>query len=84
MVRPISQVHGRGENTGFGDVSYSFTENASPDTANGMFTIEADEYELFLSSLMMGFRRPEERLTSEAAAQHLWEEFLQQAGITSD
>ena len=76
-------VHGRGENTGFGDVSYSFTENASPDTANGMFTIEADEYELFLSSLMMGFGRPEERLTPEAAAQHLWEEFLQQAGITS-
>ena len=77
-------VHGRGENTGFGDVSYSFTENASPDTANGMFTIEADEYEIFLSSLMMGFGRPEERLTPEAAAQHLWEEFLQQAGITSD
>ena len=33
---------------------------------------------------MMGFGRPEERLTPEAAAQHLWEEFLQQAGITSD
>ncbi len=77
-------VHGRRENTGFGDISYSFTENASPDTANGMFTIEADEYELFLSSMMMGFGQPEERLTPEASAEHLWEEFLQQAGITSD
>ena len=77
-------VHGGKENTGLGDISYSFTENASPNTANGMFTIEADEYELFLSSMMMNFGRHEDRLTPETAAEHLWEDFLQQAGITSD
>ena len=78
-------VHSCTENTGFGDISYSFTENASPNTANGMFTIEADKYEFFLSPMMMmDFGRHQERLTPKAAAEHLWEEFLQQAGITSD
>lgn len=76
-------VHGRRENLGFGDISYSFTENASPNTANGMFTIEADEYELFLSS-MMGFVGQQERLSPETAAEKLWEDFLEQAGVTSD
>ena len=76
-------VHGRKDNMGFGDISYSFTENAPANTANGMFMIEADEYELFLSS-MMGFGQHEKRLTPEAAAERLWEDFLQQAGVTSD
>ena len=77
-------VHGRRENMGFGDISYSLTEDALPNSANGMFTIEADEYELFLKSLMMGFEQHENRLTPEAAAEHLWKEFLQQAGVTYD
>ena len=68
---------------GFGDISYSFTENAPPNTANGMFAIEADEYELYLSS-MMGFGSQQEKLTPEAVAEQLWEIFLEQAGITSD
>ena len=74
-------VHGRSDTMGFGDISYSFRENAPPNTANGMFTIEADEYELYLRS-MLGFGLGQERLTSEAAAEKLWEEFLQQAGVT--
>lgn len=76
-------VHGRRENVGFGDISYSFTENAPPNTANGTFTVEADEYELYLSSTM-GFGEQQERLTAEAAAEQLWENFLEQAGVTSD
>ena len=76
-------VHGRRENVGFGDISYSFTENATPNMANGMFTIAADEYDLYLSS-MLGFGGRQERLTPEAAAEHLWESFLERAGITSD
>jgi len=75
-------VHSRRDHFGFGDISYSFVERASPGAANGALTIEADEYELFLSSLMMGFGREKERLTAEAAAEHIWQEFLQQAGIT--
>lgn len=75
-------VHRRSENMSLGDISYSFRENPPPNTANGMLTIEADEYELYLRS-MLGFGLGQERLTSEAAAEQLWEEFLQQAGVTS-
>lgn len=76
-------VHGRKENVGLGDISFSFTENAPPNTANGMFTVQADEYELYLSS-MMGFGGQQERLSPEVAAEQLWENFLEQAGVTSD
>ena len=76
-------VHAQRENMGIGDISYSFKENAPPNTANGMFTIEADEFELYLSS-MMGFVGQQERLTPETAATQLWEHFLEQAGVTSD
>ena len=76
-------VQGRKENVGLGDISYSFTENAPPNSANGMFTVAADEYELYLSP-MMGFGGQQERLTSEAAAEQLWENFLERAGVTSD
>ena len=76
-------VHGRSGNTGLGDISYSFEENAPPNTANGMFTVEADEYELSLSS-MMGFGGEHEKLTPETAAEQLWEDLLEQAGVTSD
>ena len=79
-------VHSCRQNVGFGDISYSFTENAPADTVNGVFTIKADEYDLYLSpSLMMRqFERHQEKLTPETAANHLWKEFLQQAGVTSD
>ena len=34
-------VHARSGDIGLGDISYSFTENAPPNTANGMFSIES-------------------------------------------
>ena len=64
-------VHSCRENVGFSDISYSFTENAPANALNGMFTIKADEYDLYLSSspMMMGrFGRHEERLTPEVVA----------------
>ena len=76
-------VHRRSGDMALGDITYSFTENASPNTASGMFSIESDEYDLFLSSLI-GFGGHGERLTPEEAATQLWEEFLQQAGVASD
>lgn len=76
-------VHRRSGSMDLGDITFSFSENAQPNTANGIFTIEADEYELYLSSLMgIGYDR--ESFTPEAAAERLWEIFLEQAGITSD
>lgn len=76
-------VHcGRGRSF-FSDIYYSFTENAAENTANGGFHVDADEYELFLRP-MMGLSGNEGRLTSEAAAEALWSDFLQQAGVSSD
>ena len=77
-------VHCRRGHAGLGDISYSFTESGAPNTANGMFWIQSDEYDLFLRSLMTTSGGHEERLTPEAAAERLWEAFLQQAGVASD
>ena len=74
----------RSGNMGLGDIYYSFAENAAANTANGGFNIEADEYELYLSAMMMGFGNDQERFSPEAAAERLWAEFLQQAGVSYD
>ena len=74
-------VHSRRDRIGFGDISYSFTENGPSDTCNGAFAIKSNEYELFLRS-MLSFVRNADRLAPEDAAEQLWEEFLKQAGVT--
>lgn len=75
-------VHSRGSRYGFSDIFYSFTENAADNTANGGFTIKADEYELYLAPMMFGHGRDDEHLTPEGAAESLWTEFLKNAGVT--
>ena len=75
-------VNSRRKHIGFGDISYSFQENAPRNSINGAFTIGSDEYELFLSPILMSFGSHEERLTPQAAAEKLWEVYLQNAGIT--
>lgn len=77
-------VHCRGSSHGFSDIFYSFSENAADNTANGGFSIKADEYELYLAPMMFGYGRGDEHLTPEGAAETLWTEFLQQAGVTYD
>ena len=74
-------VHGGGENIGFGDISYSFSENGPPNSANGFFSIQADEYELYLQS-MMSFGDERNRLKPSDVAEHLWKIFIEQAGIS--
>ncbi|MEE4538277.1 MAG: toll/interleukin-1 receptor domain-containing protein [Erythrobacter sp.] len=74
-------VHrGRGTHS-FGDIYYSFSEDAADNTANGWFNIEADEYELHLKA-SMGLAHDERSMTPETAAETLWAEVLEQAGIS--
>lgn len=74
-------VHCRHGRIGLGDIYYSFEENADPNRANGIFHVESDEYEMYLSSMMtLGSDRG--RLTSEEAAKHLWADFIQMAGVS--
>lgn len=76
-------VHGGRGRHGFGDIYYSFSEDAAENTANGWFNVEADEYELHLKASMT-LTRDERSMTPEAAAEALWTEILQQAGISYD
>jgi hypothetical protein len=76
-------VHCGRSGHGFGGIYYSFAENARENTANGGFNVEADEYELFLKS-MMNLAHNERRMSAEAAAEVLWSELIEQAGITHD
>ena len=68
-----------------GDISYTFSEYSPLNSANGILTIEADEYELYLTSLMTGlFDERHRRLTPEDAAKIIWRDFLEQAGVSYD
>ena len=66
---------------GLGDIYYSFSENAAANTASGMLHIESDNYEMYLSS-MMNFGSGWERLTPEEAAERLWADFIEKAGVS--
>ena len=77
-------VHARTEELGFGDIYYSFSEHAPTNTMNGGFSIESDEYDLFLRSNVFGAYNNLERVSAQEAAKMLWSEFLHQAGVSYD
>jgi TIR domain len=66
---------------GFGDIYYSFEERAERNSANGWLTIETDDYDLFLKHGGMITESSDAKLSPRAAAEQLWEEFLNHAGI---
>lgn len=76
-------VHDGSDSAWFGAISFSFDENAPSNSANGLFSIEADEYELHLSSTL-GFETSRENMSPDIAAKRLWERFLANAGITGN
>ena len=63
------------------DISYAIQERAEPNTANGWFQIEADDYELFLKHHAMLRNDDQIKLSPQQAAAQLWDEFLERAGI---
>ncbi|MCW4463237.1 toll/interleukin-1 receptor domain-containing protein [Sphingomonas sp. BT-65] len=80
-------VHTRkGGRSGFGDVYWLFEENAPDDGAHGWLSIEHDEFELYLQSnaFRMGRGDDRSRMTPMQAAQMLWENLLEKAGISYD
>lgn len=77
-------VHSRSGDIGLGDIYYSFNENAPPNTANGSFDIEADDYDLFLKMGPFDFVMAGEMVSPDQAAERLWAKFLEQAGVSYD
>jgi hypothetical protein len=75
-------VHCRNAGFALGDIYYSFNENAGDNTANGSFNVSSDEYEQFLVVSMAMFGNKSDRLNPEQAAESLWNDFIEQAGIT--
>lgn len=75
-------VHCRNSDYALSDIYYSFNENAAENTANGGFSVSSDEYEQFLVMTMAIFGNETDRLNPEQAAEYLWNQFIEQAGIT--
>ena len=73
-----------GEDAGhsIGDIYYSSAENAAKGTANGWMNISSDDYQQFLEADNFNARKGQKKLTPEAAAKLLWEDFIAQGGIT--
>lgn len=74
-------VHTGASRHSIGDITYSFQERADPGTSNGWFQIEVDDYEMHLKHNGM-MRDEKTKLSPIQAAAKLWEEFVEQAGIT--
>jgi hypothetical protein len=77
-------VHRRSGGRGMGDIYWSFSENAETNTAQGGFSVDNDEYELYLTDGSYGFQQRKERMSPAEAAETLWTEFLEQAGVSYD
>lgn len=69
-------------NAGFGDIYYSNSENASKGTANGMFSIDHNEHDMFFSPDMLRHGGNEsDQLSAHDVAEQLWNGLLENAGI---
>lgn len=77
-------VHIGSHRMGFGDIYFSFNENAHPNSMNGGFTIKPDDYDLFLQPTLFARGEDDQMLLPREASELLWEEFLSQAGISYD
>ncbi len=67
---------------GLGDIYYSHSANAPENTANGSFRVDADEYRQFLRGDFFTGESRERVWSPQEAAQRLWEDLLERAGIS--
>lgn len=75
-------VHARSDRMALGDITITHDEAGAPNRANGMFSIEADEYELFLKGGISFTEDRKQKLTPQQVAEQLWTDLLERAGIT--
>lgn len=73
-------VHRRSGIRSMGDIYWSFSENAEANTSNGGFSVDNDEYELYLADGSFGFQQRKERMSPAEAAEALWTEFWSRRG----
>lgn len=66
---------------GWGAIDILYGETNSRNTSNGGFGIEADDYQLFLTSTLFRSHSSKERITPREAAQILWDDLISRVGI---
>ncbi|MEM8792133.1 MAG: toll/interleukin-1 receptor domain-containing protein [Pseudomonadota bacterium] len=64
------------------DISFTFGEDNADAAANGGFNVASDAYEQFLVASLALPEDGSDRLSPEQAAEVLWGQFIEQAGIT--
>lgn len=66
-----------------GDISWLWAEHGEEGTSNGWLSVEADDFELHLKGSIdrFGFGGRDQVMTSQQAAEQLWNAFMEQAGI---
>lgn len=80
-------VHNEKSRGGMGDITYSFAPHDNSGTRNGWLSVHSDEYEMHIKATNFSFRRgrpDQERLSPEAAAEMLWLDFCERAGVEHD
>lgn len=73
-------VHGKTSNF-LGDMSFSYSADASPNTTNGTFQVRSDDYDLYLGLGFPMIGRENRRLNPIEAALLLWKDLLNRADI---
>lgn len=66
---------------GFGDIAFNHEEGGATNTSNGWFSIEADDYDLFLKGGSFSANKDQKR-TAQQVAEDMWATLLEQAGVT--
>jgi hypothetical protein len=77
-------VYVRGAGHELGDITYSFTERSPLTTANGWLQVKADAHDLFIEFNGFSGMAGPQRVSVQSAAQLLWKEFVQHAGVRYD
>jgi hypothetical protein len=80
LKRAFETLHVR-KGRGWSAIDILYGEKNSPNTSNGGFSVEADEYKLSLKPTLFNFGAERERLNSREAAQMLWDDLLSKVGV---
>lgn len=81
----ITVHNSRGKRHNFGDINYVFEPHADHGSSNGSIQVDVDDYNMYLT---WGFGRyggrEESKYDAQQAAEALWLEFVEHAGIEYD
>jgi hypothetical protein len=73
-------VHAK-TNRVLGDIIYSYSENAGPNTSNGSFSVGSNDFEMFLTKGFSMYGNEKKPLNAEEAALMLWKDLMGRADV---